>query len=376
MENVALNFNPAFWQNKRVLLTGHTGFKGSWLSLWLQSMGAQVAGYALAPSSQPNLFELAQVGKGMASHVIGDIRDLSAVQQAFTAFQPEIVFHLAAQPLVRHSYQDPVTTYATNVMGTVHVLEAIRHAPGVKTVVNITTDKCYENREWIWDYRENDPMGGHDPYSNSKACAELVSAAYRSSFFNVDKHQIALATVRAGNVIGGGDWAQDRLIPDILAAFEQGKMLHIRNPHAIRPWQHVLEPLRGYLMLAQQLTEHGTQYAESWNFGPRDEDAKPVNWIVEQMAAIWRQHDDSQNNENHKNIQWQIDTAAHPHEAGHLKLNITKARSLLGWHPALSLQEALQLTVAWARQHQAGADMRQVTLEQIQAYQALIHAQH
>jgi CDP-glucose 4,6-dehydratase len=285
------------------------------------------------------------------------------VQKAMYAAQPDIVIHMAAQPLVRLSYAEPVETYATNVMGTVHILEAVRNTPGVKAVVNITTDKCYENREWVWGYRENEPMGGFDPYSNSKGCAELVSAAYRSSFFNADtyaQHGIATATVRAGNVIGGGDWAQDRLIPDILSAFEQGRKVDIRNPHAVRPWQHVMEPLRGYLPLAEQLFEHGASFGEGWNFGPNDDDAKPVGWIVEQMAALWG-----------SGAYWQIDTGEHPHEAHYLKLDISKARSRLDWHPALRLQDALALIIDWSKQRQAGANMRQLTLTQLQAYQAL-----
>jgi CDP-glucose 4,6-dehydratase len=295
--------------------------------------------------------------------VIGDIRDLSKLQAVFAQHSPEIVIHMAAQPLVRYSYQNPVETYATNVMGTVHLLEAVRNTPGVKAVVNITTDKCYENREWVWGYRENEPMGGFDPYSNSKGCAELVSAAYRSSFFNANnyaQHGVATATVRAGNVIGGGDWAQDRLIPDILAAFEQGRKVDIRNPHAIRPWQHVMEPLRGYLTLAEQLFENGPSFGEGWNFGPNDEDAKPVGWIVEQMAAMWG-----------ADAQWQVDTGEHPHEAHYLKLDISKARSRLNWHPALRLQDALALIIDWSKQHTAGVNMRQLTLSQLQAYQAL-----
>ena len=358
--------NPAFWSGKRVLLTGHTGFKGSWLSLWLQSLGANVVGYALAPPTNPSLFDVADVGKGMES-VLGDIRDLPKLKTVFDAHHPEIVIHMAAQPLVRYSYQNPVETYSTNVMGTVNLLEAVRHTPGVKAVVNITTDKCYENREWIWGYRENEPMGGFDPYSNSKGCAELVSAAYRSSFFNANnyaQHGIATATVRAGNVIGGGDWAQDRLIPDILAAFEQGRKVDIRNPHAIRPWQHVMEPLRGYLTLAEQLFEHGPSFGEGWNFGPNDEDAKPVGWIVEQMAMRWGQ-----------DAQWQNDSGEHPHEAHYLKLDIAKARSRLNWHPALRLTDALALIVDWSRLRLAGADMREHTLRQLRGYQATAGSQ-
>ena len=357
--------NPTFWKGKRVLMTGHTGFKGSWLSLWLQSMGADVVGYALAPPTSPSLFEEAHVEDGMAS-IVGDIRDLGKLQTTVTEHRPEIVIHMAAQPLVRQSYIDPVETYSTNVMGTVHLLESVRNTPGVRAVVNITTDKCYENREWAWGYRENEPMGGYDPYSNSKGCAELVSSAYRSSFFNASsyaQHGVALATVRAGNVIGGGDWAQDRLIPDILAAFEQGRLVNIRNPHATRPWQHVLEPLRGYLTLVERLFERGTGYAEGWNFGPNEEDAKPVGWIVEQMAAMWG-----------NGAQWKIDIGEHPHEANYLKLDISKARTRLDWHPVLRLNDALNLIVDWAKQRQAGADIRKLTLNQINSYQTLTNS--
>jgi len=354
--------NPDFWRGKRVFLTGHTGFKGSWLSLWLQSMGAELTGFALPPPTDPSLFDEGSIGDGMTS-VIGDIRDFEALQQSMQSADPEIVIHMAAQPLVRYSYRNPVETYATNVMGTVHLLEAVRHTPGVKAVVNITTDKCYENREWVWGYRENEPMGGHDPYSSSKGCAELVSAAYRSSFFSslgAGGANVAVATVRAGNVIGGGDWAEDRLLPDILCGFELGKVVRIRNPHAIRPWQHVMEPLRGYLTLAERLCESGTAYSEGWNFGPNDEDAKPVGWIVDKMAALWG-----------GGAQWQLDSGDHPHEANYLKLDISKARSRLEWHPVLRLEDALRLIVDWARQRQAGADVRKLTLAQIQDYQRL-----
>lgn len=354
--------NPSFWPGKRVLLTGHTGFKGSWLSLWLQSLGAQVTGYALAPTTYPSLFEIADVAQGITS-VIGDIRDLARLQAVFAKHKPEIVIHMAAQPLVRYSYQNPVETYATNIMGTVHVLEVVRNAAGVKAVVNITTDKCYENREGVWGYRENEPMGGFDPYSNSKGCAELVSAAYRSSFFNANnyaQHGVALATARAGNAIGGGDWAQGRLVPDILTAFEEGRKVLVRNPHAIRPWQHVMEPLRGYLTLAEELFERGPIFAGAWNFGPNYGDAKPVRWIVEEMAALWG-----------GGAQWQVDTFDHPHEADNLKLDISKARSLLDWHPALRLRDSLALIIDWSKRRQAGANMRQLTLAQLHDYQAL-----
>ena len=358
----SLAVTPDFWRGKRVFLTGHTGFKGGWLALWLQSLGAKVTGYALHPPTNPSLFETARVGEGMKS-VIADIRDLPKLQQAMRDARPEIVIHMAAQPLVRLSYQNPVETYSINVMGTVYLLEAIRCTPGVRAVVNITTDKCYENREWVWGYRENEPMGGYDPYSNSKGCAELVSAAYRSSFFNTStyaKHGVAVATVRAGNVIGGGDWAQDRLMPDILAAFETNQPARIRSPQAIRPWQHVLEPLRGYLTLAEHLYEHGPVFAEGWNFGPDDEDATPVSSIVDQMAAMWG-----------KGAAWQIDASEHPHEATYLKLDTSKARRRLNWHPMLNLKKALQLTVDWSQARASGADMQHITLAQIRLYQSM-----
>jgi CDP-glucose 4,6-dehydratase len=295
--------------------------------------------------------------------VIGDIRDLTKLQLVFAETQPQIVFHMAAQPLVRYSYVEPVETYSTNVMGTVNLLESVRNTPSVKAVVNITTDKCYENREWIWAYRENEAMGGYDPYSSSKGCAELVSAAYRSSFFNVDdyaRHGVALATVRAGNVIGGGDWAQDRLIPDILAAFEQERAAKIRNPNSVRPWQHVLEPLRGYLTLAERLHDDGVAYAEGWNFGPVDEDAKSVGWIVEKMVGLWGETSN-----------WESDAAEHPHEANYLKLDISKARNRLNWHPALRLEDALKLIVEWTKQRKSAVDVRALTLAQIHTYQKL-----
>jgi len=353
--------NPEFWSGKSVLLTGHTGFKGSWMSLLLQSMGAELVGYALPAPTKPSLFEEAQVALGMSS-VLGDVRDLAKLQTVFNQYKPEIVFHMAAQPLVRYSYQNPVETYSTNVMGTVHLLECVRTTPGVKAVVNITTDKCYENKEWVWGYRENEPMGGYDPYSNSKGCAELVSSSYRESFFNLnnyEKHGVAIATARAGNVIGGGDWAAERLIPDILSAFEQGMKVDIRNPKAIRPWQHVMEPLRGYLTLAERLYEEGPNFAEAWNFGPNDDDAKPVSWLLEKMVALWG-----------SNAQWQIDERDHPYEAHFLKLDISKARSRLDWHPSLVLQDALALTVEWAKMRKAGANTRDLTLQQIQIYLA------
>ena len=350
---------PAFWTGKRVLITGHTGFKGGWLSLWLQRWGAEIIGYALEPPTQPSLFEVAQVGQGMES-VIGDVRDLAHLQTVFARYRPEIIFHLAAQPLVRDSYQFPVETYATNVMGTVHLLEAVRQTGRVRVVVNITSDKCYENREWVWGYRETEPMGGYDPYSNSKGCAELVTSAYRNSFFNpVDfqRHGVALASVRAGNVIGGGDWATDRLIPDIMKAFLAGQPVTIRNPHAIRPWQHVVDPLCGYLELAEKLWQQGPDYAEGWNFGPNDDDAKPVSWLVAHLTALWGQ-----------GARWVLDESEHPHEAHYLKLDCSKAKMRLDWRPRWNLEKALTRTVDWYSAYAGHEDMRAVTLGQISGY--------
>lgn len=348
--------NPAFWQGKRVLLTGHTGFKGSWLSLWLQSMGATLRGFSLAPPTEPALFDVARVAEGM-EHRIADIRDFAAVKAEFAAFKPEIVIHMAAQPLVRLSYRQPIETYATNVMGTVHVLEAARHTESVKAIVNITTDKCYENREWVWGYREDEPMGGYDPYSNSKGCAELVSSAYRKSFFK--DAGIAMATARAGNVIGGGDWAQDRLLPDILRALQERQPVLIRNPHAIRPWQHVLEPLSGYLLLAERLYMQGLVDAEGWNFGPRDEDARPVQWIVEHLCESWGD-----------GAAWTLQPGDHPHEAGFLKLDISKAHQRLQWAPRWSLETALKRITDWHQAWLSGQDMCAVCLNQISQYQS------
>lgn len=356
--------SAGFWRGKRVLLTGHTGFKGSWLSLWLQSMGADVVGYSLAPPTSPSLFEIANVASGMI-HIQGDIRDLDHLRAVFAEHRPEIVIHMAAQALVRYSYVEPVGTYSTNVMGTVNVLEAVRGAGCVKAVVNVTSDKCYENREWVWGYRENEAMGGFDPYSNSKGCAELVASAYRNSFFNPEKYQqhgVALASARAGNVIGGGDWAGDRLIPDILRAISEGRPVNIRSPHAIRPWQHVLEPLSGYLLLAERLYTEGVVHAEGWNFGPSDDDAKPVQWIVERLTSSWGE-----------GASWTLDGGEHPHEAHYLKLDCSKAKLRLDWHPRWRLEETLEKIVEWHRAMHGGEDMRAVTLRQIAAYNAKLH---
>ena len=351
---------PSFWSGKKVFVTGHTGFKGSWLSLWLQQLGASVIGYALQPPTNPSLFEVAQVAQGMTS-IIGDIRDGTMLTNAMRQAGTDIVIHMAAQPLVRRSYVDPVETYSTNVIGTVNLLEAVRQTPSVRAVVNVTTDKCYENKEWVWGYRENEPMGGFDPYSSSKGCAELVTAAYRYSFFNSSKHsehQVALATARAGNVIGGGDWAEDRLIPDILRAIQNRQSVNIRNPHATRPWQHVLEPLSGYLALAEALYSQGSAFAEAFNFGPTEDDAKPVQWIVERLVQQWG---DGAN--------WKLDQAEHPHEAHYLKLDCSKAKMRLDWRPRWTLAQALENIIVWHKAHQRGDDMRELSSRQIAAFQ-------
>lgn len=348
-----------FWAGRKVLVTGHTGFKGSWLCLWLQRLGAEVTGYALAPPTQPNLFESARVGEGMCS-VLGDVRDFDTLWTIIREYQPEIIFHLAAQPLVMPAYRQPLETYAINVLGTVHLLEAVRRTASVRAVVNVTSDKCYENREWLWGYREDEPMGGHDPYSSSKGCAELVTSAYRRSFFSQtpsDRPGVALASARAGNVIGGGDWAEDRLVPDAIRSFRAGQPLTIRHPHAVRPWQHVLEPLNGYLLLAERLWREGSAYAEGWNFGPRDEDAQPVGWLVERLAALWG--DDAG---------WEPDGGSYPHEAHYLKLDCTKARARLGWIPRWDLHRTLTETVVWYKAHQADAEMQGATLAQIERF--------
>ena len=352
--------DKAFWDGKKVFLTGHTGFKGGWLSLWLRSLGANVTGFALEPSAEPNLFNVANVSQDITS-IIGDIRNLSSVESAVREHSPDIIIHMAAQPLVRYSYTNPVETYETNVIGTVNMLEAARKTRGVRAFINVTSDKCYENREWIWGYRENEPMGGHDPYSSSKGCAELVTSAYRDSFFNSDErpgHSLALASARAGNVIGGGDWAEDRLVPDLMRAIMDNKVVTIRNPGAIRPWQHVLEPLSGYLLLAQKLWEHGNEHAEGWNFGPKEEDAKPVSWIADYISSNWGD-----------NVEWDVKGCdKEPHEAQYLKLDCAKAMNRLGWHPKWDLEKALDSVIEWYKAYWKEADMHELTLAQIESY--------
>jgi len=346
-----------------VLVTGHTGFKGSWLSLWLEALGANVTGYALAPPTHPNLFEQAQVASSVRS-VCADIRDFPRLSTVIAECRPEVILHMAAQSVVRRGYEDPIETYSSNVMGTVHVLEALRQIKLRCAVVNVTSDKCYKNREWVWGYRETEPMGGRDPYSNSKGCAELVTAAYRDSYFPPDfleQHGVALATARAGNAIGGGDWTGDQLIPDLMRGFLAGKSCLIRNPSAIRPWQFVLEPLRGYLMLAERLSEDGSRFASAWNFGPAETDSKPVAWIADKLAAFWGD-----------GAAWNFDATMHPREAHFLKLDASKARTCLDWHPVLPLNSALDWIVEWWRAFQAGADLRHLTIDQIERYEALL----
>lgn len=357
MEDVV---NP--WQGKRVFLTGHTGFKGGWLALWLARRGVVIRGYALDPDSEPNLFSTASVG-AVLDDVRGDIRDYSKLAASMMEFGPEVVFHLAAQPLLRRSYAEPLVTYSTNVMGTAHVLEAVRNTPEARAVVCVTTDKCYENREWAWPYRETDTLGGFDPYSSSKACAEMVCAAYRSSFFplnRLDEHRVALATARAGNVVGGGDWSEDRLIPDLVRGFQSGEAVPIRHPGATRPWQHVLESLHGYMSLAERLLVAPSQLSSSFNFGPNVEDAWPVERIATRLAEMWG-----------NGAAWKRDSAEGVHEHHSLTLDSSRARRELGWNPRLGIEATLEWTLNWYREWRDGADMRQQSVAQIAAFEKL-----
>ena len=354
------------WRGRKVFLTGHTGFKGGWLALWLTQLGAEVRGFALDPATTPNLLTAARL-ISLIDDVRGDIRDANALESAMHSFRPEVVFHLAAQPLVRYSYEDPIGTYETNVIGTAKVLDAIRRCPSVRAVVSVTTDKCYENKEWLWGYRETDPLGGYDPYSSSKACAEIVSAAFRQSYFHPDQlnqpggHTTAIATGRAGNVVGGGDWSLDRLLPDLVRGFETGEPVRIRRPHSIRPWQHVLEPVYGYLLLAEKLlSADAARYATAFNFGPLDDDAQPVQWIVERMTEFWG-----------GNASWILAPDPSVHDAGDLKLDASRARAELGWKPRLRLETALEWLVTWYKASIAGDDMQTLTLKQIADYQTL-----
>lgn len=346
----------SFWQNKKVLVTGHTGFKGCWLTFWLQLMGANVTGYSLPQSNDTHLFNLACLEKNVRSYA-ADVRDLDTLHQVVADEKPDIVFHLAAQSLVRYSYDHPVETYATNVMGTINLLEALRKTDCARSIVIITSDKCYDNREWAWGYRETEPMGGNDPYSSSKGCAELITTAYRKSFFTC-KRPSYIASARAGNVIGGGDFASDRLIPDFMRAIMENKPVKIRNPSAIRPWQHVLEPLSGYLLLAKHLWTHGESFAESWNFGPNDQDAQPVESVINQMVQLWG-----------NKARWELDSNTHVHEASHLKLDASKARLKLKWHPEWSLEIALRLTVDWYKAYLEKSDIPALMHQQIIEYE-------
>lgn len=346
--------DAGFWSERRVLVTGHTGFKGTWLCLWLGSMGAEVVGYSRGAPSSPSLFELARLGEVVES-VKGDVRDGEAMHGLLARHRPEVVIHMAAQPLVRRSLRAPVETYETNVMGTVHLLAAVAATDSVRSAIVVTSDKCYRNHEREWAYREHEPLGGHDPYSASKACAELVTAAYRDSFFAGGRGP-ALASARAGNVIGGGDWAEDRLIPDFMTAALQGRALRVRNPDSVRPWQHVLCPLSGYLMLAQALSE-SEEAAQAWNFGPDDSDARPVRWMVERLGELWGEE-----------LTWELEVDDGPHEASYLKLDSSRARTRLGWRPGWDLDDALRSIVAWYRGYGEGADVRELTLGQIRDF--------
>jgi len=351
-----------FWKGRNVLVTGHTGFKGSWLCLWLDALGAKVTGLALDPPTQPNLFQQASIASTIHS-VLVDVRDFPRLKTAVAECRPEVVIHMAAQSVVRRGYEDPIETYSSNVMGTVHLFEALRQLKHPCVAVNVTSDKCYENREFLWGYRENEPMGGHDPYSNSKGCAELVTSAFRDSFFppaSLEQHGVALASARAGNAVGGGDWTSDQLIPDLMRAFLAGRPCEIRNPCAIRPWQFVLEPLHGYLMLAERLSQDAPKFASGWNFGPADSDARPVSWMADKLARSWGD-----------NASWRRNEAVHPHEAHFLKLDTSKAKAWLNWHPVLPLNQALEWIVEWYRGFQTGVDLRRLTCAQIERYEAL-----
>ncbi|WP_458756104.1 CDP-glucose 4,6-dehydratase [Afipia sp. TerB] len=355
--------NRSFWHNRKVFLTGHTGFKGSWLSMWLEAMGARVTGYALDPPTAPSLFEQARVRECIHS-IRGDVRDFPRLKAAVAECDPDVIIHMAAQSVVRSGYEEPVETYSTNVMGTVHLLEAVRQLRRPCVVVNVTSDKCYANQEWVWGYRESDAMGGHDPYSNSKGCAELVTSAYRDSYFppeSLSQHGVALASVRAGNAIGGGDWTANQLVPDLIRAFIDRKPCRIRSPCAIRPWQFVLIPLHGYLLLCEKLAEEGGRFASGWNFGPADGDAKPVSWIADRLTNLWGD-----------GALWTRDGATHPAEAQLLRLDTSKARAGLDWRPVLRLDQSLVWITEWYREFQAGKDLQSLTRRQIERYEYLL----
>jgi CDP-glucose 4,6-dehydratase len=359
---LTIMLNRSIWKGRRVFVTGHTGFKGSWLSIWLNALGADVTGYALNPPTSPSLFEQANVA-ALVKSIVGDIRDFPKLKVALAESRPQTIIHLAAQSVVRRSYEDPIETYSSNVMGTVHLLEAVRQLGQPCTIVNVTSDKCYQNKEWSWGYRESDRLGGHDPYSNSKACAELVTSAFCDSYFRSNGRNgqhTAVATARAGNVIGGGDWTRDQLIPDLIRSFLDSKPCLIRSPSAIRPWQFVLEPLRGYLRLAERLEDDPSAVGSAWNFGPAEGDAKPVSWIANRLVNLWG-----------PGASWCTDSANHPHEAHYLKLDVSRARTGLGWEPLVPLANALDWTLDWYRGFKSGADLEGVTRSQIEQYEKL-----
>jgi CDP-glucose 4,6-dehydratase len=348
-----------FYKGRKVLVTGHTGFKGSWLSILLNWLGADVYGYALKPHTTPNLYKLAKVNQ-LVTSIIGDIRDYNLLLKTIQKVQPEVIIHMAAQAIVMESYKNPQETYEVNVMGTVNLLDAVRQVDSVKAILNVTTDKCYENKEWHWSYRENEPMGGYDPYSNSKGCSELVTSSFRSSYFNpkeYNKHGVALASARAGNVIGGGDWAADRLIPDFVRAIIRGEKVEIRSPYSIRPWQHVLEPLSGYLTLCEKLHSDGSVFAEGWNFGPDDSDAKNVEWVIRKLCEFWG-----------NGASYDLISSPKPYEAFYLKLDCSKAKALLGWYPRWNIDTSLQTIVDWNKAYLNNVDMRKICISQIEKY--------
>jgi CDP-glucose 4,6-dehydratase len=353
----------SFWQHRKVFITGHTGFKGSWLSLWLHAMGAEITGYALDPPTEPSLFKQARIDTLVRS-IRGDVRDFAQLKSAIVECDPEVIVHMAAQSVVRHGYEEPIETYSTNVMGTVHLLEAVRQLRRPCAVVNVTSDKCYANQEWVWGYRESDEMGGHDPYSNSKGCAELVTGAYRDSYFSVDslsQHGVALGSVRAGNAIGGGDWTADQLIPDLIRAFLDRRPCRIRNPSAIRPWQFVLEPLHGYLLLCEKLAEEGSRFASGWNFGPTHSDARPVSWIADTLATLWGD-----------GASWTRDGSRHPGEAQLLRLDTSKSMTGLDWRPVLPLAQGLDWIIEWYQAFGVGDDVQSITCRQIERYEDIL----
>ena len=359
MEN--LEMPPSFWKDKRVFITGHTGFKGGWLSLWLKSLGAKVTGFSLDIPTEPSFYKVTRVYEGLNS-LRGEIRDFSFLKNTILEHRPEILIHMAALPLVRYSYEHPLDTLSTNILGSIHILEAVRQSEGVRVVINVTSDKCYENQEWVWGYREIDPMGGNDPYSSSKGCSELITTAYRKSFFQSEvngKSKVALGSARAGNVIGGGDWSQDRLIPDMVRSFINKQPVVIRNPKAVRPWQHVLDPLNGYMTLAEKLWEHGGKFADSWNFGPHENDSCSVENIAAQATEQWGE-----------GATWEMDTASSHHEASQLRLDCAKAKNNLGWVPLWTLKRSIQKTVEWYKAHLNEQDMKAFTLQQISEYQS------